>query len=94
MEYSPQIPDKKIDYAISNAASLNTGKHVKLAFYAAILFFILSNQNVYMFIGSLYSMFTSSQNELASDAGCPTLKGNIVHSFLMFILLIILVSYY
>lgn len=93
MDYSPQVPeDKNYDYPIANAASLNTGRRVKFAFYAAILFFILSNQNVYMVVGNVYSFFTSTQNELASDIGCPTIKGNIVHSFILFIVLVLLIS--
>ena len=51
---------------------------LKYSFYATLLFFIITNTEIYKFVGML------TNNKSANNEGCPTTLGFIIHSVVFF----------
>ncbi len=54
----------------------------KYAFYATLLFFVFASTDAYMLTGRM-------MGDLASAAGCPTVRGIIVHAIIFMVVLLL-----
>ena len=66
------------------APERRTGRNIRLAFFAALLFIALSYNGAYRLADAVYSAFTSQSHQIFGETGCPTLKGVIVHAVIFF----------
>jgi hypothetical protein len=64
----------------------SNGVIAKYAFYATLLFFVLASTDAYRMTGKFFS-------GLANEAGCPDVKGVIVHG-IIFLVVLILIMYF
>jgi hypothetical protein len=70
------------------------GQKIKIAFYATVLFALLSHASAYRIMNMVYNAITSKPFELLSEQGAPTIKGVVIHSIIFFVALMILISKY
>jgi hypothetical protein len=68
------------------------GKIFKIAFYAAILFFVLSHDIAYKVMNNIYMAVSGRMYEVMSEAGCATGKGKFLHAVVFFICMLILLT--
>lgn len=68
-----------------------TGRKIKQAFYATLLFLLLSYVGVYRAMNVFYKAVTSREAEIVDEHGSPTLKGMVVHSIIFFFVMLFLI---
>lgn len=66
------------------------GRKFKAAFFATIVFFVLSNHATYRVVNQVFLAFTGKTNEIITEAGFPSSKGLFLHAFVFFIVVLIL----
>ena len=67
-----------------------TGYLFKIAVYATILFFVLSNGIAFTTVNKIVATFTSFSNLIVDESGFPTLKGNLIHTAVFFVIIMML----
>lgn len=90
-----QVPPPQL--YVQSAAPVNEkqkGQKIKIAFYAAVVFVILSQHGVYRVMNTLYASLTSQPFELVNEHGTPTVKGVIIQGVIFFVIAMILLSKY
>lgn len=66
----------------------------KIAVYASILFFILSNRLAFTTLNKIIATFVSSMpNLIVDEYDTPTLKGNLIHTAIFFIIIMCLLFF-
>jgi len=65
----------------------------RIAVYATILFFILSNSATYNVVNKLVATFSDHSNLIVDAYGNTTLKGNLIHTAVFFVVIMILVFF-
>jgi len=70
----------------ATGAQLTDGLMAKYAFYSALIFFLLSSTDSYKLTGKLFG-------GLSNDAGCPNVKGVLVHG-VVYLVVLLLVMYF
>jgi hypothetical protein len=65
----------------------------KIAVYATLLFFILSNGVAFTTLNKLIATFTSNSNLIVDESGFPTLKGNLIHTGVFFVIIVMLLFF-
>lgn len=68
------------------------GQKIKVAFYATMMFALLSYTGVYRAVNVMYNAITSRPFEVVDDNGSPTIKGLMVHSIAFFFGILFLMS--
>ena len=66
------------------------GNLFKIAVYATIAFFILSNISVFNVVNKIVATFSSYSHLIVNDSGMPTLQGNLIHTGVFFVIIMIL----
>lgn len=69
------------------------GQLFKIAIYATVLFFVLSNSVTYNVVNKLFATFTQHANLLIDESGLITLKGNAIHTAVFFVIMMILLFF-
>jgi hypothetical protein len=65
----------------------------RIAVYATILFFILSNSATYNVANKLVATFSEQSNLIVDAYGNTTLKGNLIHTSVFFVIIMILLFF-
>lgn len=68
------------------------GRKIKLAFYATLMFVLLSHVGIYRAVNVMYNAVSSRPFEIVDEQGAPTLKGLVVHSIIFFFGALFLIS--
>jgi hypothetical protein len=68
------------------------GRKIKIAFYAAILFVILSYSGTYRLVNTAVSAITNKPFDVVSEDGSPTIKGVFLHTLLFFVIAFLLLG--
>jgi hypothetical protein len=68
----------------ASAPERRTGRNIRIAFFAALLFVALSYNGAYRLVDAVYAAFTSQAQQIFGETGCPTLKGVLVHAVVFF----------
>jgi hypothetical protein len=68
---------------------LNIMLKIKYSFYSALVFFLIASPETYKFTQQLFGSFIN----IASSAGCPTLNGFFIHTFMFFIVMVALMMF-
>lgn len=77
--------------SVAPSAERATGRKIRVAFLAAVLFVALSYNGVYRVVDTVYGAFTGQPHQIvAVDTGAPTLKGVLVHAAVFFVAVIYL----
>jgi hypothetical protein len=82
-KYNPQI-QYDVQKSYEATTEKRKGQKIKIAFYLAVLFALLSYNGTYRAVNMMYSAFTSKPFEIMSESGCPTTKGVLLHSAIFF----------
>jgi hypothetical protein len=69
------------------------GNLFKFAVYATILFFILSNNVTYNIVNKLVATFSQQTNLIVDASGTTTLKGNLIHTAVFFVIIMVLLFF-
>ena len=69
------------------------GNLFKIAVYATIAFFILSNMSVFNVVNKIIATFSSYSNLIVDESGMPTLQGNFIHTGVFFVIIMILLFF-
>jgi hypothetical protein len=91
----PQSSDR-LTPAISNIVETTqvmerkAGKYFKIAVLASLAFFFVSHMTAYKVTNQVYKLF-SSGTQLIEENGMPSLKGNLIHSGIFFIIMLVIV---
>jgi len=65
----------------------------KIAVYSTILYFVLSNGLAFTTLNKLVATFTSNSNLIVNEYGFPTFKGNLIHTGVFFVIIMILLFF-
>lgn len=68
----------------------HTGTKFRHAFYAAVLFFLLSHPIAYRITNQLFGIVTGAPHDVVGETGCTTLKGAFLHAVLFFGLILLM----
>jgi hypothetical protein len=79
-------------YPMAKNTQYRVGQKIKVAFYTAILFVLLSYSGVYRVTNNIVSAFLNQPFDVVSEHGCPTMKGVFLHTIAFFILTFILLN--
>lgn len=97
MPQNAMLPPPAIAKSINKTAQVaaqvdrQTGRFFKIAVISTILFFLLSYPATYRILNHLYYLVTNKANEIVSESGCTTLKGNFIHSAAFFAIMLYVV---
>lgn len=69
---------------------MRIGYLFKITVYSSILFFVLSNSYVFYVVNKLVATFTSYSQLIVNEVGVPTLQGNLIHTCVFFVCIMIL----
>lgn len=86
------MPPSSASVGIEAQKQKQTGKRFKVAFFAAIAFFVLSNTVAYRIMNQVFLAFTGKTNEILSEAGFPTAKGMFLHTVAFFLVALVLMK--
>lgn len=89
-QYNPYPVQAAVE--VSPVNEKKTGQKVKIAFYLAVLFALLSYHGTYRAMNMIYASFTSQPFEIQSETGCPTTKGVLLHSVIFFLAVMFLLN--
>jgi hypothetical protein len=78
--------------ALPTPAEKQKGKIINIAFFATLAFFVLSHPIAYRITNQVFTAFTGKINEILSEVGCPTMKGNFLHTVVFFVFMLFLLS--
>jgi hypothetical protein len=70
-----------------------SGYLFKIAVYATRLFFVLSNGIAFKTVNKIVATFTSNANLIVDESGFPTLKGNLIHTGVFFVIIVMLLFF-
>lgn len=85
--------DPPVHYNETSPRDRSIGKKIRAAGLAALLFLIFGNPVAFDAVDKIYSFAFNGEKELVNLSGnCPSLKGVIVNSVLVFVVFLFLMS--
>lgn len=85
-----QAPTMPLAIPQDSADSKKKGRYIKIAFWASVAFFLLSNYRAYGIVDQLFMIVTQRANEIVSPDGSPTIRGYLFHVVAFFCVMLLL----